>query len=192
MLKFLLTLLLMPGLAFAQSPAPGPGAPLYAKYQNFGGNVSGSSGNAADLLELVLPTCSFTIPANSLPNVGDVFQITLGGKFGATTDSKSVRVRLGTTIAGVPIIWTASGTVAAALSWVATIRYMKTAVNAQTVIVMANVGNGTFNGTSESSSSLVETVANQFVVTGQNTTNSVANSVTCQYMQTEYFGVKSQ
>lgn len=182
----LLAFLLFPSVAYAQvGTGAGPGAPPFTKYKNTGGNFAGASGNGADLTEDTLTNCGFTIPINATPNVGDVFQVTLGGKFGATTDSKSLRVKHSS---GAPVIFTASGTVAAAISWVAIIKFQKTGTNAQNIIVLSNVGNGTFNGATMLTGTFQETIANAFLVTGQNVTNSVANSVTCQYMQTEYFG----
>jgi len=180
-----LALLLLSGIALAQ-----PGPPPAAKYKNFGGNVAGQSGNGADLTEDVLPNCSFAIPINAMPNVGDVFQITLGGRFIGSTDTKNARVRFGTTNAGVPIALTITGNTTTHISWVAVIKFMKTGLNAQNIAALSSVGsNGNaFSGTSFSTGSYQESLLNNFTVTGQNTTNSVANSVTCQYMQTEYFG----
>lgn len=180
-----LILLARPGGPVAQQiTAPG------SHFQNIGGNLAGASGNASDLSEDILTNCNFIIPANSLPNINDVFQITLGGKFAATTDSKSMRVRLGTTNTSVPIIGTASGTAAAVTGWVMVIQFRKTAFNAQSVNVFSSVGNGSLNGTTSYVFSMVETIANPFTVTGQNTTNSAANSVTCTDMRMDYFAAR--
>jgi hypothetical protein len=183
-----LLFLLLPAIAAAQSVT----APA-AQYKNFGGNVAGQSGNGADLTEDILPTCGFAIPVNATPNVGDVFQVTLGGKFIGSTDTKTVRVRFGTTNAGVPIMLTVTGNTATHLFWVAIIKYMKTGFNTQNIAILANVGSNAnaFSGTSFSTGSFQETVLNNFTVTGQNATTAVANSVTCQYMQMEYFGASS-
>jgi hypothetical protein len=184
-------ILLFPVVAVSQSLPLGPGAPP-AKYSNFGGNTAGASGNGADLNEDILPTCSFTMPINAMPNIGDAWQVTLGGKFAASTDSKAARVRYGTTNTGVPIIWSGSATTTSQTSWVVIIRYMKIGFNSQNILILANIGPNAnaFSGTVIGPSSLQETLVNNFVVTGQNTTNSVASSVTCQYMQIEYFGAQ--
>jgi hypothetical protein len=185
-----LSWLLLAGLLIPPAPAQQVTGPS-AAYRNFGGNYAGSSGNGADLTEDILPTCSFTMPINAMPNVGDVWQVTLGGKFTGSTDTKAVRLRAGTTTAG-PIVWTASAAAASNTAWVVVIKYMKTSFNAQNFLALANIGSSAnaFSGTIINSSSLQETIVNNFVVTGQNSTNAVASSITCQYMQTEYFGAQ--
>lgn len=189
-MKFpLFAFLLLPGMALAQQPPYGPGAPP-VKYKNFGGNTAGASGNGADTTEDLLTNCAFAMPIGVLPNVGDVFQVTLGGKFTSSTDNKTVRVRLGTTIAGVPIVWTGAATAVNQTGWVVVMRWMKTSLNNQNVAALSSIGANAnaFSGTSFNTGTLQETLLNNFVVTGQNATNPVANSITCQYMQTEYFG----
>jgi hypothetical protein len=163
-----------------------------AAYRNFGGNIAGSSGNGADLTEDILPTCSFTMPINAMPNVGDVWQVTLGGKFANVADSKNLRVRYGTTNSGSPIMLAVSSTAVNQTSWVAVMKFMKTAYNAQNIWVMSAIGSSAnaFSGSSFLTGSFQEALVNPFTVTGQDSTNPTANAITCQYMQTEYFGAQ--
>jgi hypothetical protein len=177
---------LLPGLAFAQSPLAGPGAPPFTKYKNFGGNVAGVSGNGTDLTEDPLTNCNLTIPAGILANVGDVVQITLGGSFGATTDTKTLRVRQ-TSIAGTVLSSTAA-TAVSAIRWGLVLKFIKTASNAQTVNTISSVGSGAFTGTNTITTANTDSATIPIVVSGQNVTNSVASSVTCLFSQMEFFG----
>src|SRR6185369_2057528 len=52
-----------------------------------------SVGNGADTTEDTLQT--FSIPAATLRTVGDRLRIVAGGTYGATTDSKTVKVKIG-------------------------------------------------------------------------------------------------
>jgi hypothetical protein len=131
------------------------------------------------------------MPIGAMPNVGDIWQVTLGGKYISSTDNKSARVRAGTTSTGVPIMLSAVATALNQTSWAAIIKFMKIGFNAQNVWVMSTIGSSSnaFSGTNVSTGAFQETLVNNFVVTGQNATNPVASSVTCQYMQIEYFAV---
>lgn len=154
-------------------------------------NTAGASGNAADITEDILTNCNFVMPIGVMPNIGDKFIVTLGGKFSADANSKSARVRFGTTNAGVPVMVTVSGTTATMTSWAFTMVFQKTALNAQNVWILSNTGStASFNGTSVSTGAFSEALLNNFTVTGQNTISATANTVTCQMMETAYSPVQ--
>jgi len=137
-----------------------------------------SVGNGADTTEDTLQT--FSIPAGTLRTVGDRLRIVAGGTYGATTDSKTVRIR----IAGVAYA-VLTATVAAAISWRSTLDVVKTGSNTQ--IGTALGGSHTVTAQSQNVvGSLTDTGALSLTVTGQNNTNSVAGSVVCNYLSVEY------
>lgn len=138
-----------------------------------------SVGNGADTTEDTLQT--LTIPAATLVNIGDRIRIVAGGTYGATTDSKTVKVKIGAAV----IFATLTASIATAVSWRTTIDVVKTGANTQfgtssstshQVVAQSQNVTGVMNDTG--------TLA--VVVTGQNNTNSVAGSVVCNYLSVEY------
>ena len=140
--------------------------------------VTGTSvGNGADLTEDVLQT--YTLPANTLTNVGDILHIVAGGVFGGTSDSKTARIRFGG-IAGA-VLCGPTGVSAGATRWVIESWIVKTAAGAQSFTSLGNTVNANTSGTTSGTTALDETTNLQIVATGQNTTNPAAGSITCQY-----------
>jgi hypothetical protein len=140
-----------------------------------------SSGNGADLTEDTLTTCSsYTLPAGQLANVGDVIRIFAGGTLGASTDSKTVRVKIGSSTVGIIISAAVGGT-----QWSSDIYIMKTGSNTQSSggYTMAN-NQGV--GISSFALTFTDTATQLISVTGQNATNSVAGSVTCRMAIVQY------
>lgn len=136
-------------------------------------------GNGADLNEDTMTT--YTVPAGTLANVGDRLHITASGTFGGTTDSKTVRIKLGSSAAVASLNVATSGQV----TWNAIVDIIKSGSNAQRY---GGVVASTANGSSAGSGSISQTDTNALalVVTGQNATNSVANSITCQNLQVDF------
>ena len=137
-----------------------------------------SVGNGADLTEDTLQT--FTIPAATLRNVGDILRVKAGGTMGGTTDVKAARVR----IAGA-LMAQATGSVAGGTTWAIDVDVQKTGSNAQIVSGWGLV-QSVSSGTASIATSLTDTGTLALTVTGQNTTNSVAGSITCRYLTVEY------
>lgn len=137
--------------------------------------ITGTSvGNGADLTEDTLQ--SFTIPANTLANVGDVIHIYAAGTFGGTTDNKSVRIKFGGNNIDLPSTSTASVT-----KWWAEVIVMKTGTNTQTYMSTAG-SSASIPGTTTGTLTLTDSSTIALLVTGMNSTNSVAGSVTCQML----------
>jgi hypothetical protein len=146
--------------------------------------ASGNSvGNGADLNEDILKT--YTLPAGTLSGNGDIIHITAGGTMGATTDSKTVRIRVGG-IAG-SVLANPSGATAGAVTWHSEAWIMRTGVGTQSFNSSgAVVGSGNTGGVLTSNGTFDETLAQDILVTGRNTTNSVAGSITCSWFHVEY------
>lgn len=140
-----------------------------------------SVGNGADTTEDLLQ--SFTIPANTLGAVGDTIHVVAGGSFAASTDSKTANIRFGG-ISG-NLLGTCTGSAAGTVSWYLEAWITKTGTTAQSFSTVGTVINATTGGTKSGTTVLDETNTIQLVVTGKNATNSVANSVTCQFMFVE-------
>jgi len=141
--------------------------------------VTGTAvGNAADLNELTLQ--SYTLPAGTLANVGDIVRVTCGGVFGATTDTKNVRLKFDGAAA-----LTQTGNLAATTRWWMQWMILKTGTGTQTIMGESQ-SNSTTSGTNNGLLNRTETNAIPIIVTGQNSTNSVANSVTCQMFMVEF------
>jgi hypothetical protein len=134
-------------------------------------------GNGADTTEDTLQT--FSVPANTLRNVGDRIRIVAGGTMAASTDSRIARIRLGALIYA-----QVTATIASTTTWRLECDVVKTANNAQMrtgVGLATSAGVTTING----ADTLTDTGALSLTVTGQNTTNSVASSVVCNYLLAE-------
>lgn len=174
-MKLLLVLLLLASVsASAQTVSPGPRGP-----QNIFSYQSGTgTGNGADLTEDTLQ--SFTLPAGQLLNVGDRIHVTAGGTLGATTDTKVIRLKLGSSgsVCGI------QSTTAGQTAWAMICDIIKTSSNNQlisglTMNTNAAAGtNVTLNQTDTGTLALV--------ITGQNSTNSVLNSLVLRNMIVDY------
>jgi hypothetical protein len=139
-----------------------------------------SSGNGADLTEDTLTNCSgYSLPGNSFVNVGDTLHIVASGAMGATTDNKVARVKAGGTVIG-----TITGAAAGQIRWTIDARLSRTALNTQRYQFIGTVNNVMSNGSV--SLNLTEATPIAITVTGQNTTNSVAGSVTCDYLNISF------
>lgn len=148
-----------------------------------------SAGNGSDLTEDVMRRC--TIPAGTWQNVGDSVRFTLSGFLGGTTDVKAVQVRAGDPPGGV-IMTTMNASTAGQTRWWAEVTMTKSGTNTQSFGSLGTVLNGTIGGTSSGPTTLTDTVANDIVITGKNSTNSVANSVTVQTLVAEFIPAAPQ
>ena len=164
-------LLVLPYAVRAQPlppPASGSGS---GKYTRLFTSLS-IIGNGADLTEDTL--VSYTIPANTLVNVGDALHVVASGTFIGSTDAKTARIRIGGLASGTP-----TTTVATSTTWRVELNVTHSALNVQQYEYFGAMSGGA--GTqqySNAQSSLGEGSALTLNVTGQNTTNSVAGSVT--------------
>ena len=137
-----------------------------------------SAGNTAVTnTEEVLKT--YTVPANTLNNIGDVLEITAGGVMGATTDVKTAGIRVGGI--GGALCAAPSGNAASMIRWYGSARLVKTGTTAMSITGFGAVLNGSNNGTSSGTTNITTTASTDVVITGKNATNSVAGSVTVQY-----------
>jgi hypothetical protein len=142
------------------------------------------SGNGADLTEDTFSTCNYTLPAGMLANVGDTLQIVATGTFAASADTKTIRIRLAAGIGNAFLQESASTTT----RWGMDYRVIKTGPSTQSWAVFGGsnfipaTGAPFANGTS----AVTDTSAIAITVSGQNTTNSVLNSLTCQYFSVTY------
>jgi hypothetical protein len=170
---FVAILVVSGGTAYAQQVSPAllnAEVPLY---------VTGVSvGNGADTTEDQLQT--YTLPAGQLANVGDIIHITAGGVFAGSTDSKTVKVKFAGAALSIP-----TGSTVGQTRWSSEVWIVKTGSNTQSFMAVGtnvSASAGTNNGTATAT----DTNALAVTVTGQNATNSVAGSVTCQYLAVQY------
>jgi len=155
----------------APSSAPGVARTLY---------INGTiAGNGADLTEDTLMT--FDIPANTLVNIGDTIRIFASGNFGGTTDSKTARIKFGAANTSQP-----SAAIASAIKWSSDVYVVKTGTTTHTWASVGTVFNAATGGTSSGTTSVNDGVVTTISVTGQNATNSVASSVSCQLLLVQY------
>jgi hypothetical protein len=143
-----------------------------------------SSGNTAAVnTEEALSTCSYTMPANQLLNVGDMVRISAGGAFSADTNLKNARVRFNG-ITG-RLLNNGQGNAAGQITWGADVWVVKTGPSAQSWSSNGTVppsgGGGTVSGTM----TITDTAPIQILVTGQNAVGG-AGTVTCQTMSVDY------
>lgn len=168
---------------FLVDPATGlPTAPTLQPYFN-GCPQSGVTpcGNGADLTEDTLGASgatpfTFTIPANTLLNVGDTITIRIGGTFIGSTDNKTAKVRFGS------IAFSTSTTTATITKWAAQIFVTKTGPSTQSYMAIWNLPSAAAAGTTTGITAQTDTAGIVVNATGQNITNSVANSIAGQYM----------
>jgi hypothetical protein len=141
-----------------------------------------SVGNGADLTEDTLQT--YTLPTGMLANAGDTIKITAGGAFGATTDSKTAAVHFGGI--GSAILSGPVGVTAAQARWATEVSVTKTGASTQSYAAVGLTLNSTAGGPNSGTLTATDTGTIQILVTGKNVTNSVAGSVTCQYLLVEF------
>jgi hypothetical protein len=158
-------LLLLPFTVRAQ-PLPPPAAKTIRLFTSLS-----VIGNGADLTEDTLVT--YSVPANTFVNVGDELRVVATGGFTGSTDVKTARIRIGGISAA-----TAPTSAATQTAWRIEFHIIKSGSNAQQYEVFSGFSGAT--GTqaySNGAGVLTEGSANALTVTGQNTTNSVASSV---------------
>lgn len=172
MMRLLALACILVPLATSAQQVSGGRSPYRVLYEDFT-----ISANGADTTEDTLKT--FDIPAGLLANVGDRLHIVAGGVLGATTDSKSVRVRFGSSLASFQI-----STLASQVAWRAELDIVKAASNAQSV--MAIQSNTTLQQTQWVGPSQTDTAAITLLVSGQNSTNSVAGSINCRHLTVDF------
>jgi hypothetical protein len=141
------------------------------------------SGNGADLTEDQLTNCNYTIPANTLVNTGDGIRAQVYGNFAATTDNKTARLHIGGA-AGV-IVGLVTTTSSGVGSWMMDVTILKSGSNTQ-VYGAAAGANGLTGLPRVGSTGVTDTSNIAMVVTGQNTTNMVASSITCTLSRFEF------
>lgn len=142
---------------------------------------SAGVGNGADLTEDTLFT--YTIAANQLANVGDRLHIVAAGIMVSSTDNKTARVKFGGQNA-ISLTTTSTTTV----QWRIETDIVKTAASVQSSSAL-----GTMSGIVAAQAVLgsaawtvTDTAAIALLVTGQNTTNSTANTITCKYLTVDF------
>ena len=155
----------------------------FVKAQNYGVinklYTSGTvAGNGADTTEDTLYT--FTLAAGQLAVVGDIIRIKVGGGLAATTDNKTLRVKLGGQIVG-----SLAATGAAQTAWYCEASIIKTGTNTQSYISSFILTAGNANPRS-GTLTLTDTGTLVVAVTGQNNTTAAANSITAQAITVEY------
>jgi hypothetical protein len=142
-----------------------------------------SSGNTAAVnTEEALATCSYTMPANQLLNIGDMLHILAGGTMSPDTNSKTMRLRFNG-IAGT-MVGSAIGSAAGHIRWATDTWIVKTGASAQSYssnMTLPPSGNAGGSGTM----AITDTAPIQILATGQNATGG-AGTVTCQTMSVDY------
>ena len=137
-----------------------------------------SIGNGADTTEDTLQT--YVIPANTLRNIGDLLRIRAGGQLGATTDTKIVRIKINGNL-----MMQCSGATAGGNVYTLETTLQKTAPNVQASTGIGLVPGAAIAGTSNAPT-ITDTAPMTLTITGQNTTNAVAGSITCRFLTVEY------
>lgn len=135
-------------------------------------------GNGADTTSDVLQT--YTLPANTLKNVGDRLLIKAGGTFAGSTDSKTALL-----LFGGGVVTSLTVNTAGQLTWRMEAEICKTGANAQT---LCGVTMGTNNTVAANTvaSSRTDTASIVVTVNGQNSTTATASSITCRYFTVDY------
>jgi hypothetical protein len=174
----LLALPLLPQRALAQPLPPPFSAAVQSGARQTLYNPVAIVGNGADTTEDTLQ--SYTIPANMLANVGDTIHVLARGVPLSSTDVKNVRLRLGGTLL-VTMTLPPSSTVANLCEvWI-----VKTGPSAQSAfyILYSNVNNVSVP---KATATVTDTAPIVLTLTGQNSTNSVAGSITSDFFNVEY------
>ena len=138
-------------------------------------------GNGADTTEDTLMT--YTIPANTLANVGDRIEIKASARMSAITDVRYYRIRIGGcsgTIIALLTSASASMTAVSATAWV-----LKTGSNAQSYGSLTGGTTQTTNAYA-GTASLTDTSTIQICVTGQDATAATANVVQAQMLLVDF------
>jgi len=144
---------------------------------------SASSNTAVLNTEEILK--SYTPPTNSLWAVGDMLHIVASGMAAATTDTKTLRMRIGG-ITGSIIAGAATANTASTVRWTLEAWVLKTdTALAHTCAGLGSVLNGNAGGTTATTYNADDTQPQQIVVTGLNATAAAAASVTCQFLMVE-------
>lgn len=169
-------ILLAPLRPLLAQPQPGGGTGKATTLYSTGTNV-GITG----VISQEDPLQTYTMPANTLRNVGDRIRLRAGGALSSSTDVKLAKIHINT-IAG-PQLMNISGATAAITHWSVTIDILKTGSNTQTYDTLNTVTNS--GGSGGGTLTQTDTSAIQFVVSGQNNTSAVAGSVACQYFTVE-------
>lgn len=121
---------------------------------------------------------SFTVPANTLVNVGDTLHLVARGTTPGTTDNKVIHLQVGAGAAS------ATNNSAPQTTWFFEMWVTKTGPNAQAWFALIN--NNTNNTTSQNGTlAAVDTAGIAVLLTGQNTTAATAGSVVAQFMYVE-------
>jgi hypothetical protein len=136
------------------------------------------TGNGADTTEDALAGYTGTI---QLVNVGDVVHVTARGVAAATTDTKSIRVKIAATTA-----CSVANTTAANITWYLDCWILKTGANTQSGMFLSNnVGNNSINGINVPN--VTDTSPITISMTAQNATAATANSIQVQAAFAQYF-----
>ena len=122
---------------------------------------------------------TFTVPANTLVNVGDRLIVRASGNFASSADSKTVAIRWG----GANIC-TLVGNNASTQLWKLETEILKTAPNAQTHATLIAT-NANTTGCNTNATTRTDSVTNVIDITGQNATTATASSITCRYLTVE-------
>ena len=177
-MRWLAFMMLLPGIAAAQTVIGGAPGNLGRAATLFSYQDATGTGNGADTTEDTLK--SFTVPAATLLSAGDRLHVTAGGTLAASTDTKIIRLKLGSSgsVCGV------QSTTVGQTSWAMICDIIKTDVNKQTISGLTqntNASAGTNNTLTQT-----DTGTLALVITGQNSTSSVANSLVIKNMIVDY------
>jgi hypothetical protein len=135
-------------------------------------------GNGADTTEDTLYTAP--IAASQLANVGDTFHVVARGLTAASTDVKSIRVKLGASN-----VCTFNSSAVGNTTYMIELWIVKTGANAQsTVCFSTNATNAVANALTVTA--VTDTAASSISVTGQNNTTSTLNSIQAQLIMVWY------
>lgn len=131
-------------------------------------------GNGADTTVDVLQT--YTVPANTLLNVGDRLIVRAAGSFIGSTDSKTVSVTWG----GGGAILNIAVSLLSSNSWKLLGEIIKTASSAQTV-AFSGEANPSVVAVGNQAVTRTDTAPIVINIQGQNATTATASSITCRY-----------
>jgi hypothetical protein len=143
----------------------------------FCGNLScqaGAQGNGNDTTEDTLFT--FSLPANSLDQVGRALQIVAWGSFANNSHSKNARLYFGSEVVG-----ELSNTTTGGIGWYLEMNVVKTGSNTQSISSQLIAGT-THGGVTVQAGAETDTAAITVKVTGQ-TGTAGANDIVCNGLQ---------
>ena len=138
-------------------------------------------GNGSDTTEDTL--MSYTIPANTLANVGDRIEIKVACKLAANTDTKTFRVRIGT-VSGTTLT-SMQGTTTNHTACASSIWIMKTGSSTQ---AYGSLGSTNLNSSYDyvGTLALTDTAGITLYVTGQDSTAATSNAVQAQLFLVDF------